>query len=79
MRLAGSQSLIKTKSITAAVLNRINLLKQNVKRSEFFQCPNFTFTNVQDDNVFAYIQHLNVLHTDFKTRFEDVLTIEIPH
>jgi hypothetical protein len=35
-------------------------------------------TNCQDDDVSAYVQHLNALHTDFKTMFEDVLTMEIP-
>ncbi|KAJ8895822.1 hypothetical protein PR048_001160 [Dryococelus australis] len=33
--------------------------------------------NCQDDDASAYVQHLNVLHTDFETRFEDVLTVEI--
>jgi len=34
--------------------------------------------NCQDDDVSAYVQHLNALHTDFKIRFEDILTLEIP-
>lgn len=29
-----------------------------------------------DDTV--YVQHLNVLYTNFKIRFEDILTMEIP-
>lgn len=35
-------------------------------------------TNCQNDDVSTYIQHLNMLHTDFATRFKDVLTMEIP-
>jgi hypothetical protein len=71
-------NLIKTKSIIAAFLARINLMKQNIGRREFSQFPNLSQTNCQDDDVSAYVQHLNALHTDFKTRFEDVLTMEIP-
>jgi len=33
--------------------------------------------NCQDDDVSAYVKHLNVLNTIFKIRFEDILTIEI--
>ncbi|KAJ7305001.1 hypothetical protein JRQ81_010752, partial [Phrynocephalus forsythii] len=73
-----SLNLIKTKSITAAFLARINLKKQNIGWCEFSQFPNLSLANVQDDGVLVYVQHLSVLHTDFKTRFEDVLTMEIP-
>jgi hypothetical protein len=71
-------NLIKTKSIIAAFLARINLMKQNIGRREFSQFPNLSQTNCQDDDVSIYIQHLNALHTDFKTRFEDSLTMEMP-
>ncbi|XP_051782615.1 SCAN domain-containing protein 3-like [Erpetoichthys calabaricus] len=73
-----SLNLIKTKSIIAAFLARMNLMKQNIGRREFSQFPNLSMINIQDDDVLVYVQHLNVLHTDFKTRFEDVLTMEIP-
>jgi hypothetical protein len=52
-------------------------MKQNIGWREFSQFPNLSQTNCQDD-VSAYVQHLNALHTDFKTKFEDVLTMEIP-
>jgi hypothetical protein len=65
-------NLIKTKYIIAAFFARINLMKQNIGRREFSQFPNLSQTNCQDDDVSAYVQHLNALHTDFKTRFEDV-------
>jgi hypothetical protein len=51
-------------------------MKQNIGRREFPQFPNSSQTNCQDDDVSANVQHLNALH--FKTRFEDVLTMEIP-
>lgn len=71
-------NLIKTKSIIAAFLVRINLMKQNIGRREFSHFPKLSRMNCQDDDVSAYVQHLNALHTDFKIRFEDILTLEIP-
>lgn len=41
----------------------------------FLSFPNI---NCRDDDISAYVQHLNILHIDFKIRFEDILTMEIP-
>jgi hypothetical protein len=71
-------NLIKTKSILADFLPIINRMKQNIGRREFSRFPNLSQTNCQNDDFSAYVQHLNALHTDFKTRFEGVLTMEIP-
>ncbi|VVC25087.1 Reverse transcriptase domain [Cinara cedri] len=71
-------NLIKTKPIIVAFLVRINLMMQNIGRREFSQFPKLSLMNCQDDDISAYVQHLNVLHTDFKTRFEDILTKTIP-
>ncbi|KAJ7316322.1 hypothetical protein JRQ81_002484 [Phrynocephalus forsythii] len=38
---------------------------------------NLSLTNVHDDDILVYVKHLSVLHTDFKTWFEGVLTMEI--
>ena len=73
-----SLNLVKTKSIVAAFLGKINLMKQKIGRREFSQFHNLSSTNVQDDDVLIYVQHLNVLHSDFKDRFVDILTMEIP-
>lgn len=43
-----------------------------------FLFPKLSNMNCQDDDISTYVQHLNVLHTDFKIRFKDILTIEIP-
>lgn len=72
-----SLNLIKTKSITGAFLARMKLMKQNFGQREFSQFPHLVQRNCQDDDVSAYVQHSNVLHTDFEIRFEDVLTMEI--
>lgn len=73
-----SLNLIKTKSIIANFHARMNLMKQNIGRREFSQFPNMSLTNVQDDDLLIYVEHLNVLDKDFKIRFEDILTMEIP-
>lgn len=79
MRLQGDNlNLIKTKSIIAAFLVRINLMKQNIGRREFSHFPKFSRIKCQYDDVSAYVQHLSALHTDFKIRFQDILTLEIP-
>ncbi|KAJ7335901.1 hypothetical protein JRQ81_013842, partial [Phrynocephalus forsythii] len=79
LQLQGDRlNLIKAKSIIAAFLVRINVMKQNIGWREFSQFSNLSLTNVQDGDILVYVQHLSALHTDFKTRFEDVLTMEIP-
>lgn len=72
-----SLNLIKTKSILSAFLARVKLMKQNIGRGKFSQFPNLSQTNCQEDNVSTYVQHLNILYSDFESRFEDILTMVI--
>lgn len=53
-------------------------MKWNIGRREFSQFPKLSHKNCQDNNVSAYVQHLNVLYTDFKIRLDDILTMEVP-
>ncbi|CAH1987646.1 unnamed protein product [Acanthoscelides obtectus] len=53
-------------------------MKQNLGRGEFSQFPNLSQTSCQEDDVSTYVQHLNVLYSDFESRFEDILTMVIP-
>lgn len=62
-------NLIETKSIIAAFPVRINLVKNNLGRREFSQFSKLSNVNCQNDDISAYVQHLNVLRTDFKIRF----------
>ncbi|CAH1963894.1 unnamed protein product [Acanthoscelides obtectus] len=73
-----SSNLIKTKFILSAFLSRVKLMKQNIGRGEFSQFPNLSQTSCQEDDVSTYVQHLNALYSDFKSRFEDILTMVIP-
>lgn len=43
-----------------------------------FQFPNLASKNVQAEDVFEYLQHLCILHTNFKTIFRYVLSLETP-
>ncbi|KAK9888647.1 hypothetical protein WA026_000875 [Henosepilachna vigintioctopunctata] len=53
-------------------------MKQNISRHEFSQFPNFSQVECIDEDIHTYSQHLSALHDDFKTRFEDMLTMNIP-
>nr|CAH7731473.1 unnamed protein product [Callosobruchus chinensis] len=69
------------KSILSAFLARVKLIKQNIGRGEFSQFPNLSQTNCQEDDVSTYVstyvRHLNALYSDFESRFEDILTMEL--
>ncbi|KAL0859501.1 hypothetical protein ABMA27_010658 [Loxostege sticticalis] len=71
-------NLIKTKGIISAFLGKFKLMKQNISRREFSQFPNLSQVECIDEDIHTYSQHLSALHDDFKTRFEDILTMDIP-
>ncbi|GBM84425.1 hypothetical protein AVEN_171289-1 [Araneus ventricosus] len=53
-------------------------MKQNISRREFSQFPHWSQIECLDEDIQTYARHLNTLHDDFKNRFEDILTMEIP-
>jgi hypothetical protein len=55
-------NLIKTESIIAAFLARINLMKQNIGRREFSQFPNLSQTNCQ--TIFSSCSFANCFFLD---------------
>ncbi|XP_026317857.1 SCAN domain-containing protein 3-like [Hyposmocoma kahamanoa] len=73
-----SLNLIKTKGIISAFLGKLKFMKQNISRREFSQFPNLSQVECIDEDIHTYSQHLSALHDDFKTRFEDMLTMDIP-
>lgn len=73
-----SLNLIKTKGVISAFLGKLKFMKQNISRREFSQFPNLSQAECLDEDIQTYVQHLNALHNDFKNRFEDILTMEIP-
>lgn len=73
-----SLNLIKTKGVISAFLGKLKFMKQNISRREFSQFSNLSQVECLDENIQTYVQHLIALHDDFKIRFEDILTMEIP-
>ncbi|GBP60395.1 SCAN domain-containing protein 3 [Eumeta japonica] len=73
-----SLNLIETKGIISAFLGKLKFMKQNISRREFSQFPNLSQVECIDKDIHTYSQHLSALHDDFKTRFEDMLTMDIP-
>ncbi|XP_044751794.1 SCAN domain-containing protein 3-like [Coccinella septempunctata] len=73
-----SLNLIKTKGAVSAFLGKLKFMKQNISRREFSQFSNLSQVECLDEDIQTYVQHLIALHDDFKIRFEDILTMEIP-
>ena len=70
--------MIKTKSIIAAFLARIELMEQHLGRREYSQFPNLQQSNCYEDDVLVYVGHLNALNSDIQIRFEDILKLKVP-
>lgn len=70
-------NLIKTKNVVAAFVAKLLLHKKNIGRREFHNFPNLS-VSCNNDDLFAYCQHLENLHSDFIERFQDILKLEIP-
>ncbi|GBP39620.1 SCAN domain-containing protein 3 [Eumeta japonica] len=73
-----SLNLIKSKGIISDFLGKLKFMKQNISRQEFSQFPNLSQVECIDEDIHTYSQHLSALHDDFKTRFEDIQTMDIP-
>lgn len=73
-----SLNLIKTKSVISAFLGKLKFMKENIGRREFSQFSNLSQVECLDEDIQTYVQHLIALHDDFKIRFEDILSMEIP-
>lgn len=71
-------NLIKTKSAVTAFVAKLLLNKKNIGRREFHNFPNLSLVSFNNIDLFAYCQHLENLHIDFKERFQDILNLEIP-
>uniref|UniRef100_A0A5S6QKV1 Uncharacterized protein n=1 Tax=Trichuris muris TaxID=70415 RepID=A0A5S6QKV1_TRIMR len=78
-------NLVKTKSIISAFVSKLVLRKWNLSRSELCQFPNLAAAKKNaiphdaDSDIQLYFDHLQTLHHDFKRRFHDVLSMEVPN
>ncbi|GBP43709.1 SCAN domain-containing protein 3 [Eumeta japonica] len=53
-------------------------MKENIGRREFSQFSNLSQVKCLDEDIQTYVQNLIALQDDFKFRFEDILSLEIP-
>uniref|UniRef100_A0A5S6QN59 Uncharacterized protein n=1 Tax=Trichuris muris TaxID=70415 RepID=A0A5S6QN59_TRIMR len=77
--------LVKTKSTISASVSKLVLCKWNLWRSELCQFQNLAagkknaIPHDADSDMQLYFDHLQTLHDDFKRRFHDVLSMEVPN
>ncbi|KFD66988.1 hypothetical protein M514_07179 [Trichuris suis] len=67
-------NLIKTKSVISAFMSKLLLFKRRFAMGEL--CPFQNLVDVKKEEV--YREHLQALHNDFASRFEDILSVAIP-
>ncbi|KFD51850.1 hypothetical protein M513_07179 [Trichuris suis] len=66
-------NLIKTKSVISAFMSKLLLFKRRFAMGEL--CPFQNLVDVKKEEV--YREHLQALHNDFASRFEDILSVVI--
>ncbi|GBP32439.1 hypothetical protein EVAR_81246_1 [Eumeta japonica] len=54
------------------------MMKTSNDCSYILKCAGCRKVECIDEDIHTYSQHLSALHDDFKTRFEDILTMDIP-
>ncbi|XP_064122484.1 uncharacterized protein LOC135226707 [Macrobrachium nipponense] len=60
---------------------KLKLFWLNLGRREFAQFPSLAVisTELLDDDLAVYVDHLKQLHNDMETRFSDLLQMTVPH
>ena len=75
-------NLIKVKSTVLAFVSKLKLYKRNFGRHELFQFPSLAEldkeSTVLDDDLQKYCSHLDQLHKDMTSRFQDIFSLEAP-
>ena len=85
LRLQGTEmNLIKVKSIVSSFLDRLTLLRQNIGRRDLSQFPSLRkleneCNSITDDELSVYCKHLLSLRDYWRSRFEDIIDLEIPY
>ena len=77
-------NIVKVKSVISLFVDPLLLLKQNIGRKQLSQFSNLNKLQnqaeyrISADDLSAYCNHLLSLYEDWKTRFKDIIFIEIP-
>ncbi|XP_066983798.1 zinc finger BED domain-containing protein 5-like [Macrobrachium rosenbergii] len=80
--LQGNDStLLYCKEAITALKGKLKLFWLNHGRREFAQFPSLTVisTELLDDDLTVYVDHLKQLYNDVETRFSDLLQMTVPH
>lgn len=79
LKLQGNElNLIKAKSILSSFVSKLMFWQRTLERNELSQFPSLKLKTPTKEDLLAYCQHLEMLHSDMCTRFEDILSLEIP-
>ena len=87
LQLQGSDvNLIKAKSVICAFIDKLSLFRQNIGRGVLSQFQNLNIlksepdpdVSILEDDLLIYCEHLNSLQFDMKSRYEDLINMEIP-
>lgn len=79
LKLQGDDlNLIKTKGIVSSFSSKLLLWKRNLGRGDLSQFPCLSKKQIVDQDRLEYCAHLETLHSDICTRFEDILSLDIP-
>ena len=81
LKLQGNlANLIKMKSTVWAFISKLELYKRNLGRHDLFQFPSLAELDkesiVLDDDLQKYFLHLDHLHKDMTSRFQDIFFLE---
>ncbi|XP_064108083.1 SCAN domain-containing protein 3-like [Macrobrachium nipponense] len=74
-------NLFSCKEAITACKGKLKLFWLNLGRREFAQFPSLAVisTELLDDDLAVYVDHLKQLHNDMETRFSDLLQMTVPH
>jgi hypothetical protein len=71
-------NLIKAKATISAFVSKLALYKQSLGRRQFYQFPNLSSVETNEDDILVFCHNLEALKEDFTNRFQDVLNMTIP-
>ena len=74
--------LIEVKSTVPAFISKVEFYKRNLGCHELFQFPNLADLDkesaIVDDDLKEYCSHLDQLHKNMTSRFQDMFSLEVP-
>ena len=81
LQLQGDENnLVKSKSVVSSFIAKLPLFRAELGRRDFKRFPRLkeVDTQVDDDAMLIFLNHLTNIEADMKERFTDLLTLEIP-